>query len=110
MTNFIITMYVSKPEEIQTRASVRDIKLNIAKEFNGYTLIPNCEGVWFSSEGELFRDNVDKIEIMVYEYDIFVRAKIEKFIRQLGKAYGQQALPFTVVSSENHMVQIEIDD
>lgn len=77
----------------------------MALEFGGYTQTRDTTGAWVNGD-VLHMDMTDVYELLISDYDAKHEAKIIEFIKNFGKIYEQECLPFAVIGSHNHFVKV----
>lgn len=104
----LIKMYISKPNEttMEMKTEILSFEFAMATEFGGYTKVSDANGAWVNGD-TLHMDKTDVYDILINNYDARQEAKIKEFIRNFGKIYEQECLPFAVISSANHFVEIK---
>ena len=109
----LVRMYVSKPNKVDRPKSMQQeansLELMLALEFGGWTKTEDTIGAWVN-EDEIHMDKTDVYEILITDYDHNHEAKIKEFVQNFGKIYKQECLPFAVMNSHNHFIQIPPHD
>ena len=104
----LIRMYVSKPNKIDRVKSmqqeVNSLEFMLALAFGGWTKHENAIGAWVNHD--LHMNVTDVYEILIADYDHSHEAKIIEFVKNFGRIYEQKCLPFAVIGSHNHFVEI----
>ena len=106
----LIKMYISKPNKFSLTQSmkqeIRSLEFTLALEFGGYTQTRDTTGTWVN-EDILYMNMTDVYELLISDYDHNHEAKIKEFIQNFGRIYEQKCLPFAVIGSHNHFVEIK---
>lgn len=104
----LIKMYISKPNDptMEMKSSVLSLEFAMATEFGGYTKVSDANGAWVN-EDTLYMDKVDTYEILITSYDHDHEKKLIEFVKGFGRIYEQQCIPFAVMNSDNHFVEID---
>ncbi len=104
----MVRMYVSRPfvfADSEAVDVITKIEEDIAKHFGGFTIIPHARGVWIDSDGVRHHDVVDIYDIMVD--DTTSTLIMNEFAKRFAKAYGQECIPYSIMRSENHFIDVE---
>ena len=102
----MIRMYVSHPfvfakaEYINT---ISEIEADIAKHFGGFT-VSSGRGVWIDPDGKRHNDVVDIYDIMVDDHTSTL--VMDDFAKRFAKAYDQECIPYSIMRSENHFINV----
>lgn len=103
----MIRMYVSHPYivgSVEAVAMVATIEADISKHFGGFT-VSNGRGVWIDDAGVRHVDVVDIYEIMADDKTSTLR--MNEFAERFARAYDQECIPYAIMRSENHFINVE---
>lgn len=103
----MIRMYVSHPFLVGSPRAVGlvgTIEADIAKHFGGFT-VTGGRGVWIDPDGVTHTDVVDVYDIMVD--DTTSTLIMDEFASRFAKAYDQECIPYAIMRSENHFMDVE---
>ncbi len=107
----VIRMYVSRPFVFADREEmnkVDTIEADIARHFGGFTVSPQARGVWIGPDGVRHVDVVDVYDIMVD--DTTSTLVMNEFARRFAKVYGQECIPYSIMRSENHFINLSEEE
>ena len=109
----LVKLYVSRPE-ILSDSQLADISLfefQISHLFGGFTKYENATRVWVNYlEDDEYRDVVDVYEVLI-PHELASRKEVittfTTLAKEFGQLLGQKCIPFTILESENHFVDID---
>lgn len=103
----IVRMFVSHPYLVgspEAVALVATIEADMSRHFGGFT-VSMARGVWIGPDGVRHVDVVDVYDIMVN--DTTSTLVMGVFAERFAQAYGQESIPYAIMRSENHFIEVE---
>ena len=76
-----------------SRRELRAILARVQRAFDGYSLDMPSDGAWVASDGRVYREKSQKLEVVVPKEDV---EKARELFIALGKKLGQRAIFFEV--------------
>ena len=76
-----------------SRRELRAILERVEDAFGGYSLDSPSDGVWVASDGEVFREKSQVLEVVVSKEEV---AEARELFIDIGKQLGQRAIFFEV--------------